>query len=158
MTTLRWPNDLWTPVDPVSAGVADAEAVAVRRGLASGYTPVMSVRRVLLPPRASLETLADEAVQAFARQAGGAERLQLALAEPGGGAPGLSQLLGARTRVLGRDYDLRQLDGLVGDTQEDGSIAVLRLTAACLADQLPVVGPEFTSVLTSLSAGERSQS
>ncbi|WP_448630785.1 hypothetical protein [Cellulomonas soli] len=53
----------------------------------------------------------------------------------------------------GTDLELRQLDGLVGDTQADGSVAVLHLTAACLADQLPVVGPDFTSVMTSLSAG-----
>ncbi|MBX9243750.1 hypothetical protein ICW40_02890 [Actinotalea ferrariae] len=150
MTSLTWPNDLWRPMDPAEAGVEGVEAVAARTGLPGGYTPLMSVRRALVPVGAPLDGVADDAALRFARQTGTAERLQLTRTD--GPAPGLSQLLGATVEVDGRTYDLRQLDGVLGTVQPDGSTAVLVVSAVCTADQLPVVGPELGAVLTSVSA------
>lgn len=150
MTSLRWPNDDWRPLDPGAVGLEGVEAAVARVGLAGGFTPVMSVRRAVLPAGEPLDALADEAAMRFARQTGTAERLRLTRAP--GPAPGLSQLLGASAEVDGRALDLRQLDGLVGSVQADGSTAVLVVTAVCTSEQLPVVGPEFGAVLASVGA------
>lgn len=150
VATLQWPNDRWQPMDPAAAGVEGVEAVAARAGLPGGYTPLMSVRRALVPAGSPLEGVADDAALRFARQTGTAERLQLTRTD--GPAPGLSQLLGATAEVDGRTYELRQLDGILGTVQPDGSTAVLVISVVCTADQLPVVGPEFGAVLTSISA------
>ncbi|WP_136517621.1 hypothetical protein [Cellulomonas telluris] len=152
MVTLRWPNDLWRPLDPGAVGVEGVELLVGRAGLGGGYTPLMSVRRTLLPAGAPLERVADEAALRLARQTGTAERLRLTTTGTDGPAPGLTQLLAGQAEVDGVRYDLRQLDGLLGAVQENGTTAVVVLTAVCTADQLPVVGPEFTAVLGGMTA------
>lgn len=149
MLTIQWPTPQWRPY--AEHTIPEVDVVMVRSGYDGDYTPVATVTTTIIDSEEELQDLGDRAGERFAAQTGGATRVQRSQTDPGAIAPGLSQVLTAQFTVEGRRYELCHLDGFIGTTQEDGSVAVIGISVTCTTSQLPVVGEEFGAVLKSLS-------
>lgn len=168
--SFKLPGDQWSPQQPSSLGVANADFLAVRTavrtavhtavrpGDGSGYRPVLTVSGGLRDEAVTLDVVAGESLEVLRTQAAEVELLHRRRVGDwvGGGVPGITQLLGGTAVVGGRSHELRQGQLLLDlvDIHDPAKRAVLVCTVTCTAEQLPVVGPEFEQFVSTIRVGE----
>ncbi len=148
---LTLPGLSWRAVAPAAIGVRNAAFTALRDDTPGGYTPVLSVSGGWRDDDASLERIADEAVERLRAETGTA-RLTSRRTAGGPRTPAISQVVRTELAVAGTVHDLVRLQALLGflGHGNDPRRAVVIIGCTCLVGQLDPVAEEFAAVVAGL--------
>lgn len=153
--SFRLPDDAWQAVQPESLGVTNAAFLAVRREhVGSGYAPTITLSGDVLDDGASLEQVADAAVEVLGSQA---EDVRLVKRATYGSqtTPGLLQQLDCQIPTEDGPRDIRQLQALIEltDVDDPSRRAVAKVVLSTTRGQHDVYLPEFQQFLRTLRPG-----
>ena len=132
-------------------GISAARFVALRESTPGDYTPVLSVSGGRRTDDATMEQIADEAIDRLREETGDA---RLVSRRPAGGprTPSYSQVVATSVAIDGTVHALTRLPAILGlvDAPRDDQRAVLIVSCTSLTEQVAVVGPEFRRLVEGL--------
>jgi hypothetical protein len=146
------PNGTWRPVDPEAVGVTNAAFLAMRASEPGEYTPTISISGDWRLDDASLEQIADEALEGARSEGLGVDLIKRD--EAGSPqAPALTQLVDLDATVDGRQYDLRrgQVFSAFLDQGDPSKRVVVVFTFTCTYRQFRDFGREFQEFMGSVA-------
>ncbi len=149
----RLPDGAWEAVLPESLGVVNAAFLAVRREhVGDGYAPTITLSGDVVPDGATLEQVADTAVDVLAAQAEDT-RLVKRQAHGSAAAPGLLQQLDCQIQTADGPRDVRQLQAFIEllDQHDPERRAVAKIVLSTTVGQHDVYVPEFQEFLRSIT-------